>query len=110
MIDNLPDWDLSACNIYRLDGYVARDVDSIQISVVGEDGLILFDSESRELRYLGDPKHFYQAVIDVHVVKEEITETSLFFAYYTSAEQDLKVSENVATGRSGASQYVGDKN
>ena len=47
MIDNLPDWDLSACNVYCLDGYVARDVDSIQISVVGKDGVILFDSESR---------------------------------------------------------------
>jgi len=89
---------------------MACDVEKVDVNLVPE-GKIVYNSESRQFQYLGDRDDWFQAVVEVDVTANGITDSAIFFAY-TTADEDQRVvrAAGKSEQHSGAFQYVRDRN
>ena len=112
IVDNLPDWDLSAKSVYHLQWYMAQDVEKVEVTLVPESAKIVYDPKLRQFQYFGESDEWFQSIAYVNVTSKGVTDSAILLAY-TSAKQYPSASVATTANRgqsSGASQNVRDRN
>ena len=112
IVDNLPDWDLSAKSVYHLQWYMTQDVEKVDVTLVPDSAKIVYDSKLRRFQYFGESTEWFQSIAYVNVTSKGITDSAILLAY-TSAKQHPSTSVATAANRgqnSGAFRSVRIRN
>ena len=107
IVDNLPDWDLSAKSVYYLQWYMALDVEKIEVTLVPVSAKIVYEPRLRQFQYLGESNEWFQSIAYVNVTRHGVTDTAILLAYTTAKFEHVATSvANRGQSSAGASQNV----
>jgi hypothetical protein len=82
LIQALPNWSLSDSNSsYDLKKYLSREVRSVYVDIIPDDGVLQFDPEKWVMSHKASNLECQQFVVAVHACVENAEDLGIFFAY-----------------------------
>lgn len=96
IVDNLPDWKLSAESVYYLQRYMAPDVEQVDVTLVPDSPKILYDQKPRQFRYCGGSGEWFHAIAYVNVIANGVSDCAVLLAYTTELSTSLATTADCA--------------
>jgi hypothetical protein len=109
IVDNLPDWDLSAKPVYHLQWYMTQEFEKVEVTLVPDSPKIVYHPKLRQFHYFGEPDEWFQSIAYVNVTSKGITDSAIFLAYTSAKQQSTSVATTANHGQSSGTSQNGSE-